>query len=62
MAKRATQMKAFADVFKPFYASLSMSRSAVAGIVLREARGGMRGHGHRWAMRRGGPGGPGEQR
>lgn len=53
MAKRAEQMKAFADVFKPFYASLSDDQKALAGVVLREARGGMRGpRGHRWAMQR----------
>src|SRR5262245_42832166 len=50
MAKRAAQMKAFAEVFKPFYASLDDEQKAVAGIVLRQARGGHRGHGHRWAM------------
>lgn len=55
MARRAEQMKAFADAFKPFYASLSDEQKALAGIVLRETRGhhGPRGHGHRWAMHRG---------
>jgi len=52
MAKRAAQMKAFAEVFKPFYDSLDEEQKAVAGIVLRQARGGHRGHGHRWAMQR----------
>src|SRR5689334_2566381 len=44
MAKRAAQMKAFAEVFKPFYASLDEEQKAVAGIVLRQARAGHRGH------------------
>ena len=54
MAKRAERMKAFADVFKPFYASLSDDQKVLARVVLREARGqrGPRGHGHRWAMHR----------
>jgi LTXXQ motif family protein len=52
MAKRAAQMKAFAEVFKPFYEALDEEQKAVAGIVLRQARGGHRGHGHRWAMQR----------
>jgi LTXXQ motif family protein len=53
MAKRAAQMKAFAQVFKPFYDSLDEEQKAVAGIVLRQARAGHRGHGHhRWAMQR----------
>ena len=52
MAKRAAQMKAFAEVFKPFYESLDEEQKAVAGIVLRQARAGHRGHGHRWAMQR----------
>ena len=51
MAKRAAQMKAFAEVFKPFYESLDEEQKAVAGIVLRQARG-HGGHGHRWAMQR----------
>jgi hypothetical protein len=51
MAKRAAQMKAFAEVFKPFYESLDEEQKAVAGIVLRQARG-HRGYGHRWAMQR----------
>jgi hypothetical protein len=53
MAKRAARMKAFAEVFKPFYESLDDEQKAVAGIVLRQARGGGHGgHGHRWAMQR----------
>ena len=52
MAKRAAQMKAFAEVFKPFYESLDEEQKAVAGIVLRQARAGHRGYGHRWAMQR----------
>jgi hypothetical protein len=51
MARRAAQMKAFAEVFKPFYASLDEEQKAVAGIVLRQMRG-HGGHGHRWAMQR----------
>jgi len=54
MAKRAAEMKAFAEVFKPFYASLDEEQKAVAGVVLRRAHGGgHRGFGyHRWAMQR----------
>ena len=52
MAKRAARMKAFAEVFKPFYESLDEEQKAVAGIVLRQAGLGHRGHGHRWAMQR----------
>jgi hypothetical protein len=51
MAKRAADMKAFADVFRPFYASLSDEQKALSRIVLREGRAhGGRGH-HRWANR-----------
>ncbi|MEZ0303530.1 MAG: Spy/CpxP family protein refolding chaperone [Hyphomicrobiaceae bacterium] len=51
MAKRATDMKAFADVFRPFYASLSDEQKALSRIVLREGRDhGGSGH-HRWANR-----------
>lgn len=56
MAERAQRMQAFADVVKPFYASLNDEQKAVAGVVLRQAGGGHIGHGRRWAMRRGGPG------
>ena len=53
MAKRAAEMKAFAEVFKPFYASLDEEQKAVAGVVLRQMHGGQRGYGHhRWAMQR----------
>jgi hypothetical protein len=48
MAERAAQAKAFAEVFRPFYASLSEDQKAVAGLVLRDARGGSGRH-HRWA-------------
>ncbi len=53
MAERAEQMKAFSEVFRPFYASLSDDQKAVAGVVLRQSFGGGRGfhgHGRRWAM------------
>ena len=62
MTERAQRMQAFTEAFKPFYAGLSEEQKAVAGIVLRDMRGGMRGHGRRWAMgnhMRRGPGGPG---
>jgi hypothetical protein len=49
MAKRAADLKAFADVFRPFYASLSDEQKAVAGVVLRAAHG--RRVRARWAMR-----------
>ena len=52
MAKRAVDMKAFADVFRPFYASLSDEQKALSRIVLREGRGhGGRGNHHRRADR-----------
>jgi hypothetical protein len=61
MTDRAQRMQAFTEAFKPFYASLSEEQKAVAGVVLRDMRGGgMRGHGRRWAMERG-HGAPGEQ-
>ena len=44
MAKRAEQMKAFADAFKPFYASLTDDQKALAGVVLHQGHG-RRGHG-----------------
>ena len=61
MTERAQRMQAFTEAFKPFYAALSDEQKAVAGIVLRDMRGGMRGPGRRWAMERmrRGPGGPG---
>src|SRR5262245_53683609 len=48
MAQRATELKAFADAFKPFYASLSEEQKAVAEVLWRGGRGhgGMRA---RWA-------------
>jgi len=65
MTERAQRMQAFTEAFKPFYATLSDEQKAVAGIVLRDSRGGMHGPGRRWAMERGrgpdGPGGPGGQ-
>jgi hypothetical protein len=51
MTDRAQRMQAFATAFRPFYESLSEEQKAVAGIVLRDMRGGMRGPGKRWAMR-----------
>ena len=45
MAKRAEQMKAFADAFKPFYAALSDEQKTLADVVLREGHGGRRGRG-----------------
>ena len=39
MAKRAVDMKAFADVYRPFYASLSDEQKALSRIVLREGVG-----------------------
>lgn len=65
MTERAQRMQAFTEAFKPFYTALNDEQKAVAGIVLRDMRGGgMRGPGRRWAMERGhrGPGisdGPG---
>ena len=60
MTVRAQRMQAFAGAFKPFYEALSEEQKAVAGIVVRDMRGGMRGHGHRFAMERmrRGPDGP----
>jgi hypothetical protein len=56
MAQRAERMKAFAAVFKPFYASLNDEQKAVAGVVLRQMRGhGMDERGPRWAWRQSGP-------
>jgi flagellar motor protein MotB len=67
MTERAQRMQAFAAAFKPFYEALSEEQKAVAGIVLRDMRGGMHGPGRRWAMehhmRRGsdGPDAPGAE-
>ena len=61
MTERAQRMQAFTEAFKPFFASLSDEQKAVAGIVMRDMRGGgMRGPGRRWAMERG-PGAPDTQ-
>ena len=50
-AARAEHVKALADAFRPFYASLSDEQKAVATVVLRPMLGGGRGFGrHRWAM------------
>jgi hypothetical protein len=53
MAQRSQRMQAFAATFRPFYASLSDEQKAIAGVLLRDMRGGFRGRGHRWAMHRG---------
>ena len=47
MAERAQRMKAFAEAFKPFYASLSEEQKATANVLFSHMRAG---HG-RWAMR-----------
>jgi Spy/CpxP family protein refolding chaperone len=50
-AARAEHVKALADAFRPFYASLSDEQKAVATVVLRPILGGGRGFkGRRWAM------------
>ncbi len=62
MSERAQRMQAFTEAFKPFYTALSDEQKAVAGVVLRDLRGSMHGHGawRRWAMERGShPGGAG---
>src|SRR5262245_7127923 len=46
-SQRAERLKAFNDVFKPFYASLSDEQKALSRIVVREARGGPGFH-RRW--------------
>jgi protein CpxP len=48
MAQRAQQLKALAEVFKAFYASLSEEQKAVADVVFH----GVNGRHGRWAMRR----------
>ena len=50
LAERAERSKAFAVVFKPFYASLTDAQKSVAGPVLAQLQGGGRGHHSRWAM------------
>jgi hypothetical protein len=52
MAKRAADLKAFAQLFRPFYESLDEEQKSLAGIVLKQARAGHRGHYRRWAMQR----------
>jgi hypothetical protein len=47
MTKRAERVKALADAFRPFYASLSDEQKAVAAVLLRRVAGG-RGQGWRW--------------
>ena len=54
-AQRAERVKALAEAFRPFYASLSDEQKAVAAVVLRRGMGGGRGfgrHGRRWTMQR----------
>jgi len=51
MSERADRLKAFNDVFKPFYASLNDEQKALSHIVLRGMQGG-RGHHRRWAGHR----------
>jgi LTXXQ motif family protein len=51
MTERAQRLAAFNTAFKPFYETLTAEQKQVAGLVLREMRGGHKGHGHRWAMR-----------
>jgi hypothetical protein len=59
MAQRAERMKAFAEVFRPFHASLNEEQKAVAGIVLREVSGArFHGGGERWSRRFAGPDAP----
>ncbi len=50
LVQRAERLKAYAEVLRPFYASLSDDQKAVANIVL-ERRGGPH-RGHRFAGRR----------
>ena len=50
LVQRAERMKGYAEVLRPFYASLSDDQKAVANIVL-ERRGGHH-RGHRFAGRR----------
>jgi LTXXQ motif family protein len=48
MAERAQRMKAFAEAFKPFYASLSEEQKATANVLLSHMRAHMRGGRGRW--------------
>ena len=53
MVNRAERLKAFNEVFKPFYASLTEEQKAFTGVILRAARvGGERGFHRRWAGQR----------
>jgi len=49
LVQRAERLKAYAEVLRPFYASLSDDQKTVANIVLRSP--GQRGHGRRVAGR-----------
>jgi hypothetical protein len=53
-AERAERLKALAQAFRPFYASLSDEQKAVAGVVLRRGLGerGQHWHGRHWHTRR----------
>jgi hypothetical protein len=62
LSERAQNMQAFTEAFKPFFAALSDDQKALAGIVLRDLNGRMRGPGRRWAMHRGGADGSGSGR
>ena len=53
MAKRAEQVKAFADVIRPFYASLTDDQKAVANVVLGQGRSDRGFRGRHWTMNRG---------
>src|SRR5262249_5125458 len=48
---RAEHVKALAEAFRPFYASLSDEQKAVAAVVLRPMWRGRGFEGHRWAHR-----------
>lgn len=55
LTERADRAKALASAFRPFYASLSDDQKTVAGVVLRQLRGGHGGPGWRHGfMRRAG--------
>jgi hypothetical protein len=54
-AKRAERLKQFAEVVRPFYASLSDDQKALANVVLRMGRGDRGFHGRRWTMDQGRP-------
>ena len=46
MSERAEKTKEFAEVLKPFYASLSDEQKEVADVVLSRFASGMKGHRH----------------